>query len=118
MATVLTAPADKPAPAKKPAPTKKPAPARKAPAKKAAAKTPTKKPAAPVHKASDGRLPPAAKIKVTADANTRRPGTAAHKQIELLRGSKTVAEFVEKGGRVGYLRTEIAKGRVKVEPAA
>lgn len=46
--------------------------------------------------------------------NPRREGSAAHKMYELYKKSKTVGAYLDAGGDAGYLRSDIAKGNVKV----
>lgn len=49
------------------------------------------------------------------DENPRREGSAGYDNWKLIKKGMTFEQYVEKGGEVGKLRTEIARGNLKVK---
>ena len=114
------------APVKKAAPAGKKTPARRVTDKKPAAK----KAAAPVKKAvaakkvaakkgaavgGNTKYAPEAVITVMAKENPKREGSKAHKEFELYKKAKTVADYVRLGGTLGYLNYDASAGFIKVK---
>lgn len=84
-------------------------------AKKAKAKTATKK------TAGNGRIPDDAVIKLLVKGNARRAGTQAHARFALYKNDMTVAAYIAAGetsgtrcGR-GNIRADIKRGNVALE---
>ena len=73
---------------------------------KAKAKTAAAKP--------KGSFNPDAKITVLAKENPRREGTDAHEKFKLYKTGMTVADYIKKGGSSGKIRTDVARGNIKV----
>lgn len=84
--------------------------AKKKAAKKAARKAKPKG----ERKPRKGAIPLDGKIKLLADKNPRREGTKAFKSIDLIRDGMLVSTYLDKGGKLGFLQTEIKKGRAKI----
>jgi len=62
---------------------------------------------------------PKAKLEKLVDKNPRQEGSDGYKSFELIKNGMTVAKYQENGGELRFLKTEVAKGRVKlIEPAA
>jgi hypothetical protein len=80
----------------------------KAPAKKKAKKTVVSKPK------NGKRMDPSLSITKLVKDNPRRKGTAGFKSFALLNNGMKVGTYLEKGGRAGDLRWDIAHGFVKV----
>ena len=107
--------------AKKTAPAKKATPAKKeAPTKKA---TPEKKPAAKKDSSERGRGRPSSmdplltiRVLVEKGVNPRREGSNGYENWAAIakHDGKTVGKYLEMGGRADNLRTDIARGHVKL----
>lgn len=54
------------------------------------------------------------KLKILADENPRRKGTAGFKSWEKMEDGMTVAEFLQKGGRMVDLQWDVKKGHVSL----
>ena len=55
------------------------------------------------------------KITVLAKENPRREGTAVYETFKLYKTGMTVEQFIEKGGRMGNVRTDLLRGNISLK---
>lgn len=85
----------------------------KKPAKKTTKKTDKKTDKKTADKGA--KFSPDARIDVVTKKNPRREGTKAADNYKLYKTGMKVSKFLEKGGSIGYLRTDVKNGDVKVK---
>jgi len=93
---------------------------KKARAKDKAKKKPTGDAKSSTKKSSAGRtssISHGATITVIAKSNPRRPGTEVHRRFAFYKTGMTVGKFIEKGGSMGNVRTDLARGNIGIEGA-